>query len=160
MTRRTRVWIPFYQTATVAASGTKTASDMLANFETEVGLQERSLTIERIIGTVSWRATAVANNMDRSNFGIAVMSEHIDSDDFPNIETASGRWMWQQQVHFIGAAHDSTSVTDQRVPSTIPIDVAVMRKIHADQKLFWFIHNAGSHGIEYFLHVRILTILP
>ncbi len=164
MARRRRLWIQVDQNTTLTGTQTKQLDLISSNLLTETGMTGGGggqVTIERIIGSMFYRSDGAHNNIQQFESGIMVESEHIDSDDWPSISTSSARWMWQTIEVYTGLAHDSTAQADQRPLSRIPIDVAVMRKVQAHQKLFQFFQAVGnSHGTSIYLRLRVLLVLP
>mgnify|MGYP000539042115 CR=1 FL=1 len=159
MPRRPRIWIPFYKTGTLATTSLSQSDMLTTNFETETGRNPRGITIERIIGDLAIRSQTVSNSVQRFQVGIGVESQHIDTDDWPDLETATGRWMWQKMIFFTGVAHDSTTASDQRPLFYQPIDIATMRKVDGESKLWMFFNNKAAITVEYAVHVRILCVL-
>ncbi len=164
MPRRTRVWIPSDFQHTLVGSGSNQTDLISTNLDVEMGIPNGGggqVTIEAIIGSIFYCSANSHNNVEKFGAGINVASEHIDSTDWPSLLTAAARWMWQSVERYTGLSHDSTTTADQRPLHRIPVNVAVMRKVRAEEKLFLYTESFGnSANTEVFIQLRTLIILP
>ena len=155
---RRKLWIPINQGLSVAA-GASVHTDMISSLAGPDVEAIGGLTVERIIGNVTFRCDVVGT-YQQFDMAIGVLPEELGITTNMSISSDARNWLWTLMTRTWGAFTEVGAGDFDGVEERVYIDVRGKRKIPANSRLVFVVGNGGGETLTYNIGIRTLVLLP
>ena len=162
MPRKNRWWV-YSKNNLVALTGAGAVVDLLADYKTEVGINEaRGITVAAIYGSVAIQAEtdAVDTLLHDTICAIGVLdgaAANVTSNPIPGADSFNWMWIWGRPWHLRFREH-SAGVFITEPASWIDFEVHSMRKVGMNQFLEFKAFNSSPMTVKISVNANILLL--